>query len=103
MPAPQFDKGDQLTSTATFTNAAGALTNPTLVTFYTQSPSGVETAYVNGTAPEVTSTATGVFTLTFTPSAVGEWLIVARGTGAVAQVDKERIEILATGIAVIDA
>lgn len=103
MAVETFWRGTELVVTATFRNAAGTLTNPSTVTFYTQSPAGAETSYVAGTAAEATNTSTGVYQLVITPSAAGEWLIVTSSTGNPKQTDRQRVEIAATGIAAIDA
>jgi hypothetical protein len=67
----------------------GALTNPTTVTFTARrrreigdvASAYTPTAYVMGTAAEVTNPSTGVFLLTFTPGQ-GTWAVHVQGTGA---------------------
>jgi hypothetical protein len=71
-----------------FRTAAGTLTNPTAVTYRLLAPGGTETAYVYGTAAEVTRTATGLYVLTVQLNTAGEWWCRAEGTGAVAAVDE---------------
>lgn len=102
MGVDTFWKGTELVSTATFRNAAGALANPTTVTFYTRGPGGTVTPYIAGTAPEATNTGTGVYQLVFIPDDYGEWEIVARGVGIVTQTERVRIQVDPTGIPAID-
>lgn len=61
----------------TFTDLAGAATNPTAVTLTVRSPSGLVTT------PSATNTATGVYTATITLDEAGEWSYWWQGTGAV--------------------
>lgn len=79
------DRGDTRTSTVTFTNPAGAVTNPATVTFKVINPTGPasQTSYVYGTATEVTRPSTGVYVLTLKYTISGTWEIRCEGTGTV--------------------
>ena len=73
-----YTLGTQITLTATFTDAAGVLTNPTSTTAKIRLPDGSQTALtplVNGS--------TGVFTFAYTPLSVGLYIYQFAGTGAV--------------------
>lgn len=88
-----FDKGDLVRITATFRNAADALTDPTSVTFRHQSPSGTTTSKTFA-AGEVTRDSLGVFYYEWVPDASGMWSWRFEGTGAVAQVDEGEFMVL---------
>jgi hypothetical protein len=77
-------QGAVLRIRGTFRNAAGALTDPTVVTFYIKSEDGdIEDTYVYGVGANVIKSSTGIFYLlqdTSDQSGVYNWRIV--GTGA---------------------
>jgi hypothetical protein len=78
------DRGDVVTCTATFRNAAGSLADPTTVTFQVRNTaSQVVTTYTNGTDSEVTKTSTGVFVLTLPIDVDRNHHVYVRGTGTV--------------------
>jgi hypothetical protein len=74
--------------TATFRTASGVLTDPDALTWRIKDPSGTVDVYVHGTAPESVRSSVGVFTLTITLDAAGEWWPRVEATGAVAAVDE---------------
>lgn len=77
------DRGDTLTFTALFVDAAGAALDPDSVTFYVIDPRGrsSETAYpFNGSGP-VTHPATGTYALRLTVDRAGVWQVRALGVG----------------------
>lgn len=89
------DRDDLVTSTVDFTNAAGAPTNPTTVTFSVINPTGVtsQTNYVSGSSGQVTNPSTGRFVLSLPVTLAGPWLIRCKGVGAVAQVATGVVEV----------
>ena len=89
-----FDIGDEVQVTATFTNLAGVLTNPTALTFQVEQASGVETSYTQ-VSPEVANPSTGVWTLTFTITAndPGRWYVRSRGTTGVKAADEDWFDV----------
>jgi hypothetical protein len=60
---------------------AGALTDPTTVTFTARKRGAASEDYIFGTDAEVTKFAVGVFDFTYTP-AEGTWAVHVQGTGA---------------------
>lgn len=71
----------------TFKTAAGALTDPTTVTFRIKNPAGTETAYTYALG-QVTRDSVGVFSLVVQLTSPGNWYARVEGTGAVAAVDE---------------
>jgi hypothetical protein len=82
-----YDKGDLVRVTATFTNSAGAATDPTAVTCRVKSPTAT-TVYVYGTDAALVKDATGVFHLDVSAATAGQWYYRWEGTGAVEQADE---------------
>jgi hypothetical protein len=79
--ATAYDIGDKPTVTATFTNAAGTLTNPSTVVAILRTPAGVETTTTSPNAA-IVNTSTGVWAFTL-PSAfdtAGNWQVRIKGT-----------------------
>jgi len=96
-----FDIGDEVQVTATFTNLAGVLTNPTALTFQVENPANpdasvvaAETPYTQ-VSPEVANPSTGLWTLTFTiaVNAPGRWYVRARGTTGVKAADEDWFDV----------
>lgn len=78
-----YQLGQAVTVTETF-SLLGTPTNPTTVTYVVKDPTGVETSYVFGVAPEVTNPSVGIFVLSLPPSSEpGQWFYEITGTGAV--------------------
>lgn len=73
-----FDIGDRVKLTGTFTNAAGVLTNPTVVTCKVRTPSGTVTSHLDAANPSA-----GVFTKEIEVTEAGMWRFRFEGTGAV--------------------
>ena len=86
-----FEIGDQPLITATFTNAANALTNPTTVTFITVNPVGAEITTVSPNA-QITNPSTGVWVYTFPGTTgiqvAGTWVWRVKGVGALIAADE---------------
>lgn len=57
----QYQRGDLVRTTATFTNLGGTATDPTTVTATVTNPAGSATAYVYGTDAALVKSATGVY------------------------------------------
>lgn len=72
----KFDIGDSVRLTATFTNLAGSLTNPTTVVCTIRRPDGNSSTLSNSTS------STGVYTADVTVDQSGEWNYRWSGTGA---------------------
>lgn len=88
-----FDIGDKVKTTAVFKDAVSAPTDPATTTLKVREPSGVETAYLYGTDPEVVTTGTGSFSAEFVMDAAGEWVFRWIGTGAVAAAQEIAIQV----------
>lgn len=73
---------------AKFRTYLGVLTTPTTATIKLLEPDGTETAYVYGTAENLTEESDGVLVLREQLWTVGEWYCRAEGTGVVAAVDE---------------
>jgi hypothetical protein len=71
-----YDIGDVVRLTATFSNVAGVATDTTAV-LSLEAPDGTVTT------PSVTHGATGVYTVDVTPTAFGVWYYRWSGTGGV--------------------
>lgn len=79
--ATVYDIGDRPTVTATFTDAAGALTDPSTVVAIVRTPAGVETTTTSPNAALVnTSTGVWAFTLPTALTAAGNWRVRIKGT-----------------------
>lgn len=86
----QFEAGDTVRSTATFT-VGSTNTDPDTVTVRFRDPFGVITPFVFGTDPEVSNTAVGVYRIDHQMSIPGEWWVRWEGTGAAAGIAEERV------------
>jgi nitrogen fixation protein FixH len=73
-----FYEGRTLIATVVFRDADGQPFDPTSVEFETRGPHGVETTYTEND-PEVSYKSAGTYTLTFTPSEGGRWIVQATG------------------------
>lgn len=79
-----FDQGTRIRSTATFTNAASANTDPDTVTVKYRVGTGTVTSKVYGTDVEVVKSATGIFYIDLdVGTSDGTWYVRWEGTGAV--------------------
>lgn len=72
-----YSVGDLVKLTATFTDAANALEDPTAVAFTVYAPNGATST------PVVTRVSTGVYTALVSATQEGDWEWRAVGTGAV--------------------
>lgn len=86
------DFGDQIVVTASFTNASGEAANPTTVRWRIKPPAGDEVV-ITATTDDyaLAAPATGTHTITFTPSAPGNWYIRCEGLGAIRQATEDAV------------
>lgn len=96
-----FPKGATIVATASFLRA-GVLTDPSVITARTESPTGTQTGYTYGvdsqlTQPdddqEVPEPRTGVFQLTFIANESGVWSIKFTGTVTAAGVEEIKFRV----------
>lgn len=81
MAAPQFVKGVQVYVSASFTNAAGTLVDPTGVVFKWKIKNGSATTLTYGVDAALVKDTVGVYHVTFTPSTAGIYYIQWTTTG----------------------
>ena len=84
MATPAYDVGDTRRLTATFTNLAGAATDPTGVTFSIKKPDGSSTNYIYGTDGQLVKSGTGIYYVDFSITLPGRHSYRFAGTGTVA-------------------
>ena len=82
MTTTVHDIGDAEKITATFKNPDGDNTDPTTVTFTMIEPDGTRTTYTSGIDGELTSSATGIWNVTWTFAQEGRHNVVWKGAGA---------------------
>jgi hypothetical protein len=90
-----YDIGDVVRVTCTFTNGAGANTDPTTVTLKVKTPALVTTSYTwaGGT---VTRSAAGIFYKDISLTMSGEWFYRFEGTGAVESADESNLIVVSS-------
>jgi len=79
--ANQYDRGDQVRHTATFTNSTGTAVDPDTIIFEIKDPSG-NTATLDYSKAEITKKSTGIYYADVTLDESGTWYIRAYGTGS---------------------
>lgn len=93
--------GAQQITAATVRNRGGVAVDPASIAFTVRSPAGAETTYSAQVADlptaEIARTGAGVFELTWTPDAGGDWRIRCRTTGAVRQSVEVVVKVEHTG------
>lgn len=67
-----WELGQQIRSTAVYTDINGDLVDPSVVILKTSAPDGTETWYSNGSAG-MSNPGTGTYYVEYTPSANGLW------------------------------
>jgi hypothetical protein len=78
------DIGDTPIYEVAFTNAAGAPSDPTEMTFMLKKPDGTETSYVYGAAAQVVRSGVGTYQFTVpTLVAAGQYVVRAKGTAGI--------------------
>lgn len=87
-----FPKGTTIVATASFLKA-GVLTNPSVTTAATESPSGVQIGYTYLTDSQLVRPSTGVFKLTFIANESGVWAVKFTGTVLAAGVEEIKFRI----------
>jgi hypothetical protein len=88
-----YDIGDQVRITTTFTNLAGAVADPTVITCVVKSPLGTSTTYTYGTDAELTRTSTGIYNLDLSIVDAGTYKYKFAGIGALVTADQGRVEV----------
>lgn len=78
-----YQLGTQVQLTVTFTDAAGALVDPTTVNLFMQKPGDTVQTYTYPAPGTVTRLSLGVFAYTITTDTVGRWFYAWQGLGAV--------------------
>lgn len=92
------DQGDTVRLTARFRNQAGALTNPSTVTFAQRTPTQTATGGTS-TGTGTTNTSTGIYIRDVALTSPGLWQFELRGVGnGVDQVVRYAIDVLARGV-----
>lgn len=87
-----YQRGQSITLSVAFTDAAGAAANPTTVTCVVEEPDGTETTY---TTPTITNPSTGTFRLAYVPDQSGNHTYRWTGTtGSSVAVDEEQFHVL---------
>ena len=96
----EFPYGEAVVWPVQFVTIAGTVVDPTTVTFSARGPSGTQTDYESGTAPEVARTLDAnndpVYTLTVLPSSVGDWQVRVATTGNIVTAREITFRVLAT-------
>lgn len=87
--ANEYDKGDVVRCSATFTNAAGTPIDPTAVIFKFKTPASAITTYTYGVDAELVKDDTGDYHVDIDANAVGVWAyrFYSTGTGQAADED----------------
>jgi len=87
--ASEYDNGDLVRVTGTFTNAAGAAVDPTAVLFKVKAPNGQTTTYTYGTDAALVKESTGVYYVDVNANQSGKWRVrwYSTGTGQAATED----------------
>lgn len=78
---PQFDLGQLVRATNTFTDSSGNVTDPTSVFVNYKSPSGVLTALEFGPDPAVVKDSTGVYHVDINANEDDRWFVYWFSTG----------------------
>ena len=82
------DIGDSIRLNATFTNIAGADTDPTAIVLTIREPDGVLVTKDYPTPADITKDATGKFHFDFAITKAGRHIVNWEGTGAVATAEE---------------
>lgn len=85
MALASYTKGQQVRFTGTFKNEAGALADPTTVTFRLKAPDGTLTT------PTASSTSTGVWTALATLTQEGTYHFRFEGAGAIVAANEDAV------------
>lgn len=94
-----YDFGDRLRITGTWSQNETP-TSPTTVRWRVRAPNGTETAITaSGSGYTLTTDATGVHSLRFTPTAAGLWVVRGEGLGTVEQAFEVTFRVKASAFA----
>lgn len=96
MTVQECNVGDRMQVPTTFTNAAGAVADPTTVTFRFDSPSKANTVYVYGVDGQLVRDSTGVYHVNIDPDEAGLWSWRFEGTGAIVAANQGQFRALAS-------
>lgn len=82
-----YDKGDLVRITGTFTDSAGDATDPAAVYFKFTTPAGATTSYQYGVDAEIVKSSTGIYYVDVDANASGTWYYryYSTGTGQAAE------------------
>lgn len=80
--ANEYDKGDKVRVTGTFTDSAGTAVDPDVVRFVVRNPRGVETTYLYGTDAALVKSATGIYYVDVSADVEGKWYYRYYSTGS---------------------
>ena len=86
----EYFKGQSVRLRFTFTNAEGALADPSAVSAQVKSPLGITTTY----GPEIVHDSIGKYSLVVTGDRQGVWVVEGKGTGENVSVDEHEFKIL---------
>ena len=81
MATDNFDKGDLVRCTGTFTDSAGDATDPSAVFFQVTNPAGTQTEYEYGADAELVKSATGIYYVDVDAPTPGRWYAAFYSTG----------------------
>lgn len=87
-----YETGNLVTITATFTNLSGAPADPSTVTLKVQDPEGVETVYTYALG-EITRTGVGAYSIAVAVAKAGFWTYRWEGTGTVYAAQEARFNV----------
>lgn len=76
-----YDVGDLVRVQGSFTNAAGAAVDPSVVTTKVKTPAGVVTTYTYGVDAQLVKLATGIYYVDVSATTSGDWHYRFSSTG----------------------
>ncbi len=85
----EYDIGDLVRSSTSFTNTAGAATDPTVINVKFRLKDGAITTYVYSTDAELVKDSTGEYHVDISASAAGTVYVYWNGTGTVVAADED--------------
>ncbi len=88
----QYDRGDQVRITATFTNSTGTAVDPDTIIFEYKDPSNVTSTLAYSRA-ELVKKSTGVYYADVSLDESGTWYIRAYGTGSAIAATPSSLEV----------
>ncbi len=85
----EYDVGDLVRSSTSFTNSAGAATDPTAITVKWRIEGGSITTWVSGTDVELVNDSTGEYHADVPADSAGVYYVYWAGTGTVTAADED--------------